>query len=685
MKKQFTILLTLLAVLLLCGCGEKADDQRWLWASEEITPSADFGYVLTVASTEDEVFAVSHTALGRYEDGRITALDTIYSTDAPAMVYGASGYGDILYLLTGEMRPQYTENGEPHKNPDFSGKYTVIAYRSGARAEAVPFQLSERDVLSGLLALSDEYMLCWTATDAWVVSLTEGGSIYPQQVSGEIVAPTTSRSGMWLWVKKDENFGFYPLTAAENALGSLTQPEDCPASVAATVSGNEACLLNANGTLALYQPTQRTLARLTEWHDCKLSHINVTGIVQEDSNTWLCASYTDNSLWRVTRQPVESRRKTLRIAAAFHTGELDALVEQFNAANTDCIAEVAYYPENAYDRLCTEIMAGDGPDVLNLFGLSLPMDSSYLEDLYPYIDADGELDRSIFVPTVLSSLEVNGVLRSIPATYEVTTLTAKASDVDNATRWTFDEMQDILARQDEDVHLLPESWVQEEFLRWIASISAGTFIDWETRTAHYDSPAFQEQLRFCAMLPGSYSYHEADPDWKALAQLQVIQNPLVLQTINANYGQPFTFIGFPTEEGSGSFFQCTSLHLGISSTSDKKELAWEFVRQALTAEYQKSLAERWYLSVRGDVMEAQLQGEIAPLLPEYEESKPLDEAVTEQYRRLVSQPLVFIGYNEELSKIILEEGEAYFTGQRTVEEAAERIQNRVTLYLSEIE
>ena len=72
-------------------------------------------------------------------------------------------------------------------------------------------------------------------------------------------------------------------------------------------------------------------------------------------------------------------------------------------------------------------------------------------------------------------------------------------------------------------------------------------------------------------------------------------------------------------------------------------------------------------------------------LPEDEENEALDEAVAEQYRRLVSQPLVFIGYNEELSGIILEEGEAYFTGQRTVEEAAERIQNRVTLYLSEIQ
>lgn len=38
-----------------------------------------------------------------------------------------------------------------------------------------------------------------------------------------------------------------------------------------------------------------------------------------------------------------------------------------------------------------------------------------------------------------------------------------------------------------------------------------------------------------------------------------------------------------------------------------------------------------------------------------------------------------------IAQIVIDEGDAYFDGQRTVEEAAERIQNRVTLYLSEIE
>ena len=680
MKKRFTILLILLAALL-CGCGEKVDVQRWLWSSEEITLPTDFGYALTMASTENDVFAVSHTALGRYEDGKITVLDTIYSADAPAMVYGASGFGDTLYLLAGEMRPQYTEYGEPRENPDFSGKYTVIAYRGGARAETVPFQLSEHDVLSGLLALSDEYMLCWTATDAWVVSLTEGGSIYPQQVSGEIVAPTTSRLGMWLWVKDHDAYGYYSLSAQLSALGDCAWPEECPANLAASSSDNNGCLLNTGAALSLYNTEGCVLVPLAEWRECALSRATITNIVQVDSNTWLCGSYVENKAWVVTRQAIADGQQTLQIAAAFGTSELDALVEQFNATHTNCTAVVKYYPENAYDRLCTEIMAGDGPDVLNLYGLSLPLGSPYLEDLYPYIDSDESLDRNTFIPTVLSSLEVNGTLQSVPATYAVATLTANTSAVGDRTSWTFREMQTLLAQQNRNTHLLPETWTQEEFLKWIASISTGAFVDWENHTADYNSAEFREQLRFCATLPKTFQYAEAGDRWQALAQLQVIQSPLALQSICQQYDRPFTFIGFPCESGNGSFFECTTLHLGISSDSAKKDLAWEFVRYALLPEYQQALAETGYLSVRNDVREAQLQGEIAEEMMD----EPLDSALLKQYYQLTSQPLLFIGYNEEIAQIIQDEGSSFFDGQRTVEEAAERIQNRVTLYLSEIE
>ena len=673
MKKRFAILLTLLAALLLCGCGEKADEQRWLWSSEEITPPSDFGYVLAVAGTEDEVFAVSYTALGRYEDGGITVLDTIYSTDAPAMVYGASGYGDTLYLLVGEMRPQYTEYGEPRENPDFSGKYTVIAYRGGTRAEAVPFQLSANDILSGLLALSDEYMLCWTATDAWVVSLAESGSVYPQQVSGEIVAPTTSQSGMWLWVKQDDTFGFYPLTAAENALGDLTQPEDCPRLCTATVSRNDGCLLNSGGTLSLYQPGRNTDVPLANWHDCALADATVTGIVQCSDNAWLCASDFDGKIWSIRREKIAEGKQTLHIAAAVGSLELDELVKQFNRAHRDCVAVIDYYPENAYDRLCTEIMAGDGPDVLDLACLSLPLNSSYLVDLYPYIDADSDLERDMFVPTVIASLELNGKLTSLPAAFVVNTMTARVADVGGRTDWTIEELQDLWEQRTDDIFLMSGWMDRHNFLGWLATLTTGDFIDWESGTARYDSEDFIRQLQFCEAQADYVEYNDEIAEKPCLVEFENVQNLVRINGIRNNYKEDFTYIGFPGNGEYGSFFDVDQLHFAISVNSDKKELAWEFIRLALTKKNQEMICDSWQLPIRQDVLDDRLETVVE------------NASDRQRFRQLIQKPLRFAGRNIDIAQIVIDEGDAYFSGQRTVEEAAERIQNRVTLYLSEIE
>lgn len=74
-------------------------------------------------------------------------------------------------------------------------------------------------------------------------------------------------------------------------------------------------------------------------------------------------------------QKQDNAETTLHIAAAFGSNELNELIDQFKAAHRDCEVVVDYYRDNAYDRLCTELLAGDGPDVLNLYGLSLPPDS----------------------------------------------------------------------------------------------------------------------------------------------------------------------------------------------------------------------------------------------------------------------------------------------------------------------
>lgn len=115
------------------------------------------------------------------------------------------------------------------------------------------------------------------------------------------------------------------------------------------------------------------------------------------------------------------------------------------------------------------------------------------------------------------------------------------------------------------------------------------------------------------------------------------------------------------------------LHFAISVNSDKKDLAWEFIRLALTKRNQEMICDSWQLPIRQDVLDDRLETVVE------------NASDRQRFRQLIQKPLRFAGRNIDIAQIVIDEGDAYFDGQRTVEEAAERIQNRVTLYLSEIE
>ena len=139
---------------------------------------------------------------------------------------------------------------------------------------------------------------------------------------------------------------------------------------------------------------------------------------------------------------------------------------------------------------------------------------------------------------------------------------------------------------------------------------------------------------------------------RASPALRCCKTPSAYSSLPTCGAVPSPLIGFPAGERQRQlFFECTTLHLGISANSRQKELAWEFVRLALSQENQQRLAERWYSPVRYDVMTAQLEADVS------------DEAVRAQYLQLVSQPLIFIGYNEDISQIVLDEGAAFLTAR----------------------
>ncbi len=258
-----------------------------------------------------------------------------------------------------------------------------------------------------------------------------------------------------------------------------------------------------------------------------------------------------------------------------------------------------------------------------------------------------------------------------PPRFDVVTLSAKTADVGEANRWTLEEMRAALTRHPGQ-HLLPGEFTRTEFLKWIADVSTYEFIDWASHTASYDSEDFRAYLRFCAYLPDAPASRAERDTWESLARFEVLQNAVCLQQLTDLWGGPSPLIGFPAESGSGSFFRVYHAAPG-HLRQQPAEGAGVGVRQA-GPEPGKPAAAGGALVLAGAVR--------------------CDDCTAGGGRVRRGRPgAVFAACLPAADLYRLQRGHlpnrfgrgcGLFNGTHTAEEAAERIQNRVTLYLSEL-
>lgn len=125
------------------------------------------------------------------------------------------------------------------------------------------------------------------------------------------------------------------------------------------------------------------------------------------------------------------------------------------------------------------------------------------------------------------------------------------------------------------------------------------------------------------------------------------------------------------------------MQFAIYSDSPNKEGAWAFLEYMLSEEEQS-----WYgadsagFPVRKSAFDVYLR---KPYSPVY---KMADENVSEETAEMIRQVMEHIHVEQsavtgELNNIIYEEMQAYFAGDKTVEQCVEIIQNRAQLYLDE--
>ncbi|MDE5776931.1 MAG: extracellular solute-binding protein, partial [Lachnospiraceae bacterium] len=455
---------------------------------------------------------------------------------------------------------------------------------------------------------------------------------------------------------------------------------------------------------------------------------DIDGMIgEEQGNFWGILSGSVNGkngfvLNRYSKMnPEEQKDKKIITYAGYNvTNQLRIIAREFNKTHEDCRIEIKLYEDEDHTRLGMDIASGKAPDVFPLSSLEIPMEQvvrkGILEDLTPYYEKDTEIRIEDISPSVLEGMKLQGKLYSVAPFYQLVSAACRTSDTDGKEGWTVAEMKEILDRKGEGAlafDITDKSEILYEFLM----SSLNEFINRETGECDFDSPEFKDILEFCNEAISTDGMSDEDYD-ELLDDIETkLQEGKVLlsasqgvtldeiQLERQRFGADITYIGLPEKDRQGSYFWFREEH-GIYSGSDVKEEAWEFIRMIMSEAYQinENNIGAGFFPTRKDCLEWKIQAEMTtePYEDAYgnwiepietniwhtesgEERKtgPASQDDVDILLDLIERTRKRVALDDESALIIIEEAQAYFNGDKSLDKTAEIIQKRMTTYVNE--
>lgn len=160
----------------------------------------------------------------------------------------------------------------------------------------------------------------------------------------------------------------------------------------------------------------------------------------------------------------------------------------------------------------------------------------------------------------------------------------------------------------------------------------------------------------------------------------------------ADLGEDYHLVGYPTEEDSGSFWNCYE-GIAANAATEHPELVKEFLEYILS----RSCQEKTDYPVRRDVYADRISERIDYQNPQGRnvvflrtadgsleiEAKPDGTSYLPEYLEFMDSCRNDSGRTEPIEEIISEEVDAFFNGDKDARTVANIIQSRVQTYLNE--
>ncbi len=576
-------------------------------------------------------------------------LDAPEGTRATAL---ASGGGDGVWTLDRYWDADGTEHA------------ALCLHRPGGGCESFepdwPGEVTDMCCSGGALWLA--------CADGCVRCLGEGFELLLEHELGDVAGMGATESGVNLKYRDRDEVKFANLSPD----GSLT-----PGPAALT----EDCILqNALGgwlwadTRGLVRDTGAGAEYVVIWAE--------SGLVFSAASLWAAElgeglyAVSDGSAAGVLRpaseaDPEPPERVTLTLAHMDENSCIPTYIDEFNRSHSDIRVELL--PEMPHEALVALMASDEAPDIIG-FGYNSPESmaaNGWLLDMYTLM---GDFPREDFL---LEPFETDGALYAVSPEYHVYTLVGLEADFGRSYVHPTEDYEGIGFN-----HFAGDEFLTYSIPLWIEQNRQGADCD-------FTSPEFLELLEMAGSMTKAESF---SPD---TLSVYIMTNHMELINTEKERGLELWPVGFP----GGSYISPIAA-MGIHAATEEPEAAWEFIR--------------WCVAERENFMFTlnlpALEEKFYELLHPYEDLDPEKVVIREDgtwdhegrhYETLFSwEPSIterqadmmlglvksldaVIYYDAEIDDIISEDAGAFLAGERSLENTAALLGDRLGTYLAE--
>ncbi|MGN0428671.1 MAG: extracellular solute-binding protein [Acetatifactor sp.] len=342
--------------------------------------------------------------------------------------------------------------------------------------------------------------------------------------------------------------------------------------------------------------------------------------------------------------------------------------------------------EDEWNRIMADFALGKGPDMMLVWAhderLEALCQKDILADLEEYLP---ETVRENIFPGILATGSFDGKLvglglDALPVAF-MTSDTLWQED-----NWTVEDVINLVEQNPKPEGIfISSSWNRTAGvnLGFLAGrhLENSPFIDWKNRKCHFEDLLFIKALKYSKELVGQRHDKSEFPDLlregEYVAAHEDMYNIWDYVNMTASYGKDCHFIGMAGQKEFSGYWNSVCLILVNKNTRYPGKIS-DFLQYLVSKEHQKEIVS--FFPVNREVIREQFESELM-----YSRNSMIK---SEEDINLLMNGLDSFGPAYHISGnviygIIEEEAKGFFDGDKSAEDVAKMVNNRVQLYLDE--